>query len=124
MPDGEAIITERRRTEDGTSTERSGMTTAASERESNLDRKRRAERGADLSRSPMARSSTAVARSMAEPQSAAPESDLFLQRTIDALLPHVAILGEAGEILMVNRAWPEFARDNEPKAAAAFGSLS
>lgn len=95
------------------------MATTASERESILERKRRAERGADLPRSPQSRTSTAVARSAAEHQSAAPESDLFLQRTIDALSPHLAILGEAGEILMVNRAWREFAPDNEPKTAGA-----
>ncbi|QEX21965.1 hypothetical protein FRZ61_18940 [Hypericibacter adhaerens] len=41
-----------------------------------------------------------------------PETDLFLQRTIDALSPHIAILGESGSILMVNRAWREFAEES------------
>ncbi|MGH6881834.1 histidine kinase [Hypericibacter sp.] len=67
----------------------------------------------------MPRTPTTVTRPPAEHQAPAPDSDLFLQRTIDALSPHIAILGEAGEILMVNRAWREFTRGNEPEATEA-----
>jgi signal transduction histidine kinase len=44
---------------------------------------------------------------------------VFLQRTIDALSPHIAILGETGDILMVNQAWRDFARENGRHAADA-----
>jgi signal transduction histidine kinase len=77
------------------------------------------EYGAEPLRVPVPRALAAVIRPLAEHQSQELDSDLFLQRTIDALPLHIAILGEAGEILMVNRAWRDFARDNEPEAADA-----
>lgn len=51
-------------------------------------------------------------RPAAEHHSRAFDDDLFLQGAIDALSPHIAILGERAEILIVNRAWREFACEN------------
>ncbi|MGD0815345.1 MAG: PAS domain S-box protein [Verrucomicrobiota bacterium] len=43
---------------------------------------------------------------------ASPESNRFLQSTLDALSSHIAILDERGTIIEVNAAWNRFACDN------------
>ncbi len=52
-----------------------------------------------------------TARKHAEEQLAASEE--FLRSVLDALASHIAVLDEQGVILMVNRAWREFAHMNE-----------
>lgn len=51
-----------------------------------------------------------TARKRAEEQVAASEE--FLRSVLDALASHIAVLDESGVILMVNRAWREFAQFN------------
>ena len=46
------------------------------------------------------------------------ESRAFLQATLDSLPSHIAVLDEAGEILMTNRAWDVFAERNGASSAA------
>jgi PAS domain S-box-containing protein len=41
------------------------------------------------------------------------ESELFARSTVDALAANIAILDAAGTIIAINRAWREFARDNQ-----------
>ncbi|MGQ7432107.1 hypothetical protein ACTGV4_11740, partial [Streptococcus suis] len=40
------------------------------------------------------------------------ESEQFMRTTLDALTAHIAILGEDGTILAVNKAWRDFAEAN------------
>jgi|GEM_PF-6134856 len=40
------------------------------------------------------------------------DSELFLRSTLDALSSHIAIIDREGQILAVNKAWRDFARDN------------
>jgi len=40
----------------------------------------------------------------------------LLQSTIDAILAHIAVIDETGEILLVNKQWSEFARANGMKS--------
>jgi len=42
------------------------------------------------------------------------ESERFARSTVDSLAAHLAILDESGEIIAVNRAWRQFAQDNQP----------
>ena len=41
------------------------------------------------------------------------ESERFARSTVDALSAHLAILDESGKIIAVNRAWRQFASDNQ-----------
>jgi len=41
------------------------------------------------------------------------ESERFLRATLDALTAHIAILDHTGQILSVNKAWVDFARNND-----------
>ncbi len=41
------------------------------------------------------------------------ESERFVRSTVDALSAHLAILDEDGQIIAVNRAWRQFANDNQ-----------
>ncbi len=41
------------------------------------------------------------------------ESEMFLRSTLDALTSHIAIIDDRGTILAVNKAWENFARDNQ-----------
>jgi PAS domain S-box-containing protein len=43
----------------------------------------------------------------------------FLQATLDSLQTHIAVLDAQGEIVMVNRAWSGFARENGAATASA-----
>ena len=40
----------------------------------------------------------------------------FYRATLDALTSHIAVLDDQGTILLINRAWQEFARNNEDPA--------
>ena len=51
-----------------------------------------------------------TARKQAE--EALKESEIFLRATLDALSHHIAILDDQGTILLVNKAWQEFAERN------------
>lgn len=41
------------------------------------------------------------------------ESERFARSTVDAISAHLAILDESGQIIAVNRAWRQFASDNQ-----------
>jgi two-component system NarL family sensor kinase len=90
----------------------------ASEPESSHKRKRRAKSSAELPRSGMLGLTGDGARPGGD-HSARFDDDPVVQRTIDALSSHIAILGETGKILAVNRAWRNFAQENGFRAANA-----
>ncbi len=62
----------------------------------------------------------AISRDIRERQrseAALRDSERFAKMTLDALTKHICVLDERGEIIAVNRAWREFAKENDADPA-------